>query len=47
MEHTEELGGRDALGNISSFGVDANGELLIANYQSGRVLRIVASPPLR
>jgi len=38
-EHTAELGGSTVLGNISSFGVDADGELYILNY-SGSVVRI-------
>ncbi len=38
-EHTAELGGGTVLGNISSFGVDADGELYILNY-SGSVVRV-------
>ncbi|HKY20933.1 MAG TPA: PQQ-dependent sugar dehydrogenase [Vicinamibacterales bacterium] len=38
-EHTTELGGRAVLGSVSSFGVDADGELYIVNY-SGSVVRI-------
>lgn len=38
-EHTAELGGSTVLGNVSSFGVDADGELYILNY-SGSVVRI-------
>jgi glucose/arabinose dehydrogenase len=46
IEHTAELGGSGALGNISSFAVDADGELYIVSY-AGRLLKIVgpASPP--
>ncbi len=44
-EHTEQLGGRDTLGLISAFAVDANGELLLLNYSAGRLLRITADPP--
>jgi glucose/arabinose dehydrogenase len=40
-EHTAELGGRDALGMVSAFGVDADGELLLVNYAAGHVLRVV------
>jgi glucose/arabinose dehydrogenase len=40
VDHTVELGGGSALGNISSFGVDSRGELYIVNY-AGRVLRVV------
>jgi hypothetical protein len=40
-EHTAELGGMGTLGNVSSFGVDARGELFVSNYTNGTVLRIV------
>jgi glucose/arabinose dehydrogenase len=47
VEHTAELGGKAALGSISSFGIDLSGELYILNYSAGSVLRIVnpAVPP--
>lgn len=41
IEHTDALGGRAALGAITSFGEDADGELYIVS-QSGRVLRLGA-----
>jgi glucose/arabinose dehydrogenase len=41
-EHTAELGGPIP---VSSFGVDASGELFIANYNSGVILRL-AGPAL-
>jgi glucose/arabinose dehydrogenase len=41
LEHTTELGGREALGMISAFGVDANGELLLLNYAAGQVMRVI------
>jgi glucose/arabinose dehydrogenase len=47
-EHTEELGGRARLGNISAFGVDASGELYVVSYSTGAVLRVTgpaAAPP--
>ena len=45
-EHTAELGGGNVLGGISSFGVDAAGELYIVSYSSGTILKVVvASPP--
>jgi glucose/arabinose dehydrogenase len=44
VEHTAELGGFAQLGNISSFGVDADGELLIVSYSLGRVLKLVGPP---
>jgi glucose/arabinose dehydrogenase len=44
-EHTAELGGRPVLGSISSFGVDADGELFILSYDRGRVLRVRSTRP--
>jgi glucose/arabinose dehydrogenase len=41
VEHTAELGGAAALGNISSFGVDADGELYVVSYSTGRVLKLI------
>jgi glucose/arabinose dehydrogenase len=38
-DHTAELGGAGSLGNISSFGVDADGELYVVNH-GGTILRI-------
>jgi glucose/arabinose dehydrogenase len=38
MEHTGELGDP---GNVSSFGVDADGELYVVSYSGGTVLKIV------
>ena len=43
LEHTAELGGSQ-LGNISSFGVDADGELYLVAYSRGAVLKIVGPP---
>jgi glucose/arabinose dehydrogenase len=46
-DHTAELGGGPVLGNISSFGVDADGELYIVNH-GGSIVRItapLATPP--
>jgi glucose/arabinose dehydrogenase len=43
-EHTRELGGQSALGAVSAFGTDSNGELLLLNYAAGRLLRIIADP---
>jgi glucose/arabinose dehydrogenase len=45
VDHTGELG---EVGNISSFGADADGELYIVSYSSGRVLKIIGprtAPP--
>jgi glucose/arabinose dehydrogenase len=44
VEHTAELGGTSALGNISSFGVDGDGELYLVSYSSGRVLKVIGPP---
>jgi glucose/arabinose dehydrogenase len=41
-EHTAELGGSSVLGFISSFGVDADGELYLVNHTGGRIVRITA-----
>jgi len=48
IEHTDELGGTGALGNISSFGVDADGELYLVSYSRGIVFKLtgpLATPP--
>lgn len=47
-EHTQELGGNNQLGNISSFGVDADGELYIVSHSRGTVLSVagaLSAPP--
>jgi glucose/arabinose dehydrogenase len=41
LELTQLLGGTPELGLISSFGVDAEGELYIVSYTRGRVLKII------
>jgi glucose/arabinose dehydrogenase len=41
IEHTAEFGDGTPLGNISSFGVDALGELYIVGYSRGTVLRVL------
>jgi glucose/arabinose dehydrogenase len=44
-EHTAEFGGEARLGGgISSFGVDALGELYIVNHQDGFILKILGPP---
>ena len=48
-EHTAELGGSAVLGTISSFGVDADGELYLVSHSGGRIVRITApltAPPV-
>lgn len=42
QEHTATLGAAQPLGTISSFGLDADGELLIVAYGRGAVLRVVS-----
>jgi glucose/arabinose dehydrogenase len=47
IEHTADLGGSN-LGNISSFGVDADGELYLVSYSRGIIFAVVgplATPP--
>ena len=46
-EHTTELGGVSQLSGISSFGVDADGELYVVSYNRGVILKIAGllSPP--
>jgi glucose/arabinose dehydrogenase len=45
IEHTSDLGGTQQLGNISSFGMDADGELYIVSYSRGTVLQITGPLP--
>jgi glucose/arabinose dehydrogenase len=48
IEHTEELGGTSVLGNISSFGVDADGELYLVSYSRGIIFKLagpLTTPP--
>ena len=45
QEHTASLGGFAEVGNVSSFGVDADGELYIVSYDRGRILRLLGLPP--
>jgi glucose/arabinose dehydrogenase len=47
VEHTNELGGFNQLGNISSFGIDTDGELYIVSYSLGRILKVIGQsvPP--
>ncbi len=44
VEHTSELGGSAQIGNVSSFGVDAGGELYLVSYSRGAVLKIIGPP---
>ncbi len=48
IEHTAELGGTSQLGNISSFGVDADGELYLVGYSRGVIFKLtgpLTTPP--
>jgi glucose/arabinose dehydrogenase len=44
-EHTAELGGSPILGNISSFGIDAAGELYVVNHTGGSIVSILGPAP--
>ena len=44
-DHTAELGGSAVVGNISAFGVDANGELYIVNHTGGTIVQITSGNP--
>jgi glucose/arabinose dehydrogenase len=44
VEHTVELGGSAAVGNVSGFGLDAAGELYIINYSAGSILKLARVP---
>jgi glucose/arabinose dehydrogenase len=49
VDHTAELGGQSQLGNISSFGVDADGELYIVSHSRGVILNVagpLSAPPV-
>jgi glucose/arabinose dehydrogenase len=45
-EHTSELGGSATLGSISSFGLDASGELYVVSWDRGAILRISGPRPI-
>jgi glucose/arabinose dehydrogenase len=44
IEHTTELGGLTQLGNVSSFGIDADDELYVVSYSRGTILRVFGPP---
>jgi glucose/arabinose dehydrogenase len=47
-EHTADFGGTSQLGNISSFGMDAAGEVYLVSYSRGMILKVVGpltAPP--
>ena len=41
MEHTAELGADAPLGNVSAFGLDADGELYVVGYSRGTVSKVI------
>jgi glucose/arabinose dehydrogenase len=47
IEHTSDLGGTSQLGNVSSFGTDADGELFLVSYSRGIVFKLAGplTPP--
>lgn len=45
VEHTAELGGSAVVGNISSFGIDAAGELYVVNHTGGTIVKILSAGP--
>jgi glucose/arabinose dehydrogenase len=45
MEHTADLGGQGQLGNISAFGLDADGELYIVSHSRGVILKVAGLAP--
>jgi glucose/arabinose dehydrogenase len=45
-EHTATLGGGGRLGNVSSFGLDHDGELYLLNHSAGTLLKIVPDTSL-
>jgi glucose/arabinose dehydrogenase len=48
IEHTGDLGGTTQIGNVSSFGTDADGELFLLSYSRGIVFKLagpLAPPP--
>src|SRR5438309_704935 len=48
VEHTAAVGGSARLGNVTSFGLDADGELYVVSYSLGAILKIVpaVAPPI-
>jgi glucose/arabinose dehydrogenase len=41
VEHTASLSNAGGLGSVSSFGVDADGELYLVDYSTGRILKMI------
>jgi glucose/arabinose dehydrogenase len=45
LDHTSELGGSSRLGNVSAFGVDADGEIYIVSHSRGEIIRLAGLAP--
>jgi glucose/arabinose dehydrogenase len=43
IEHTDEVGGRGVVGNVTSFGVDSAGELYLLSQGTGRVIKLTST----
>jgi glucose/arabinose dehydrogenase len=44
VDHTADLGGSAVVGNVSAFGVGADGEMYIVNHTGGAVVKVVSLP---
>ena len=44
LDHTADLGGPQRLGNISSFAVDADGELFVVSHSLGSIIGLAVEP---
>lgn len=44
VDHTADLGGPAVIGNVSSFGVGADGEMYIVNHTGGTVVKVMSLP---
>jgi glucose/arabinose dehydrogenase len=44
-EHTADFGGSGEIGNVSSFGVDADGEIYIVSHSRGMIFKILPPVP--
>ena len=44
VDHTSELRAAAPFASVSSFGVDADGELYVCDYLNGRILKIIGPP---
>jgi glucose/arabinose dehydrogenase len=44
-DHTDDLGGTGVLGGVSSFGLDAAGELYIVSHTNGTIIQMIGDAP--